>query len=80
MDLRGLPNLKEELLTGKKMGEMTYKVHLDGHNNLAHWTGQNEKSARRGIFHHDETDLMSVRADAWRMPIGVKHNGSWFDQ
>ena len=36
----GLPNLKEELLTGKKMGEMTYKVHLDGYNNLAHWTGK----------------------------------------
>ena len=36
----GLPNLKEELLTGKKMGDTTYKVHLDGYNNLDHWTGR----------------------------------------
>jgi arylsulfatase A-like enzyme len=76
----GLPNLKDELLTGKKMGEMTYKVHLDGYNNMAHWTGQSEKSARREIFYYDETDLMAVRVDAWKMHIGVKHNGSWFDE
>ena len=76
----GLPNLKDELLTGKKMGEMTYKVHLDGYNNMAHWTGQSEKSARREIFYYDETDLMAVRVDAWKMHIGVKHTGSWFDE
>lgn len=76
----GLPNLKDELLAGKKMGEMTYKVHLDGYNNLAHWSGQNEKSARREIFYYDETDLMAIRVDGWKMHIGVKHHGSWFDE
>ena len=30
----GLPNLKEKMLTGNQMGGMTYKVHLDGYNNL----------------------------------------------
>ncbi len=35
-----MPNLKEELLTGKKMGDMTYKVHLDGYNQLDYWTGK----------------------------------------
>ena len=76
----GLPNLKEELLTGKKLGDTTYEVHLDGYNNLAHWTGQSEKSARRELFYYDETDLMAVRVDGWKMHIGVKHNGSWFDE
>jgi arylsulfatase A-like enzyme len=76
----GLPNLKQELLTGKKIGEKTYKVHLDGYDNLAHWTGQSEKSARREIFYYDETDLMAVRVDAWKLHIGVKHHGSWFDE
>jgi len=76
----GMPTLKEDLLTGKKMGDMTYKVHLDGYNNLAHWTGQSEKSARREIFYYDETDLMAIRVDAWKMHIGVKHHGSWFDE
>lgn len=76
----GLPNLKAELLQGKQMGDMTYKVHLDGYNNMAHWTGQTEKSARREIFYYDETDLMAIRVDAWKMHIGVKHHGSWFDE
>jgi arylsulfatase A-like enzyme len=76
----GLPNLSKELLTGKKIGSVSYKVHLDGYNNLPLWTGQTEKSARREIFYYDETDLMAVRVDGWKMHIGVKHHGSWFDE
>src|SRR5215469_4528832 len=75
----GLPNLKEDLLTGYKMGDMTYKVHLDGYNNLDYWTGKSPKSARREIFYYDETDLMAVRVDGWKMHIGVKPNGLWWD-
>ena len=44
---RGLPDLKEELLNGNEMNGTTYKVHLDGYNNLDYWTGKTEKSARR---------------------------------
>jgi arylsulfatase len=76
----GLPNLKDELLAGKKIGATTYKVHLDGYNNLPLWTGQTDKSARREIFYYDETDLMAVRVDGWKMHIGVKHKGGWFDE
>ena len=75
----GLPNLKTELLTGKKMGDMTYKVHLDGYNQLDLWTGKTEKSARREIFYYDETDLMALRVDNWKMHIGVKREGSWWN-
>jgi len=75
----GLPDLKEKLLTGYKMGDMTYKAHLDGYNNLDCWTGKTEKSARREFFYSDETDLMALRVDDWKMHIGVKPTGSWFD-
>jgi len=75
----GLPNLKEDLLKGYKMGDTTYKVHLDGYNNLDLWTGKTEKSARREIFYYDETDLMAVRVDGWKMHIGVKLHNNWFD-
>ena len=75
----GMPNLPQELRAGKKLGAPSYKVHLDGYNNLAHWTGQSEKSARREIFYYDETDLMALRVDGWKIHIGVKHHGSWFD-
>ncbi len=76
----GAPNVKEELLKGKKMGAMTYKVHLDGYNQLDYWMGKTDKSARREFFYYDETDLMAIRVDAWKMHVGVKHKGTWFDE
>jgi arylsulfatase len=76
----GLPNLKQDLLTGYKMGDTTYKVHLDGYNQLDMWTAKTEKSARREMFYYDETDLMAIRVDGWKMHIGVKREGSWWDE
>jgi arylsulfatase len=76
----GMPNLADELKSGKKIGDMTYKVHLDGVNNLAHWTGESAKSARRVVFYYDETDLMALRVDSWKMHIGVKREGSWWNE
>jgi arylsulfatase len=76
----GLPDLKDKLLGGLKMGELSYKVHLDGYNQLDLWTGKTEKSARREVFYYDETDLMALRVDAWKMHIGVKRDGSWWNE
>jgi arylsulfatase len=76
----GLPNLKTDLLKGHKIGNTSYKVHLDGYDNLDYWTGKSDKSARREIFYYDETDLMAVRVDAWKMHIGIKAKGDWFDE
>jgi arylsulfatase len=76
----GLTSLKEDLLSGHRLGDTTYKVHLDGYDNLAHWTGKSEKSARREYFYYDETDLMALRVDSWKMHIGVKKDGSWWNE
>ena len=76
----GLPNPKQQMLKGWKAGAMTYKEHLDGYNNLDLWTGKTTKSARREYFYYDETDLMAVRVDAWKVAFGVKPNGLWWDQ
>ena len=75
----GMPNLKTEPLGGKKMGDMTYKVHLDGYNQFDYWTGKTDMSARREIFYYDETDLMAIRVDGWKMHIGLKPTGIWWD-
>ena len=74
-----MPNVGNELLTGKKLGASTFKAHIDGYNNLAHWTGQSEKSARREIFYYDETELMAIRVEGWKVHIGVKKEGSWWN-
>ena len=76
----GLPDLKENLLKGYSLNGTKFKVHLDGYNNLDHWTGASKTSARNEIFYYDETDLMAVRVNNWKMHIGVKREGSWWDE
>lgn len=75
----GLPNLKQDLLKGYAMNGTNYKVHLDGYNQLDYWSGKSEQSARREIFYYDETDLMAYRVGAWKMHIGVKYDGLWWN-
>jgi arylsulfatase len=67
------------LIKGHTLNGQKYKVHLDGYDQTEMWTGRSEKSARREIFYYDETDLMAVRVDAWKMHIGVKPKNSWFN-
>jgi len=75
----GLPDITDKLLKGCKLGDKTCKVHLDGYNQMGHWT-DNAKSTRREIFYYDETDLMALRVDNWKMHIGVKRKGSWWNE
>jgi arylsulfatase len=75
----GLPKLKNELLSGGKLGDTEYKVHLDGYNNLDLWTGKIDKSARREYFYYDETDLMAIRVSNWKIAFGVKKDGTWWN-
>jgi arylsulfatase len=63
----GAPDVKEKLLTGYKVGNATYKVHLDGYNQLPYLTGQAEKSAREEFFYFsDDGDLTGIRYDNWK--------------
>src|SRR5262245_28736936 len=75
----GLTGIKDRLLSGTKIGDTNYKVHLDGYDNTALWTGASEKSARREYFYYDETDLMGLRVDNWKLSFGVKMGGTWWD-
>jgi arylsulfatase A-like enzyme len=76
----GMPDIKEKLMKGHKMNGSTYKVHLDGYNNLDHWADTSKKSARKEFFYYDETDLMAVRVGSWKMHIGLKPEGSWWNE
>ena len=40
---------------------MTYKVHIDGYNNLAYWEGKLDKSARGHYFYFYESSLSMIR-------------------
>ncbi len=56
----GNPNIKDELLKGKKIGDVTYKNHLDSYNQLDLITGKGP-SARQEIFYFGESTLGAVR-------------------
>ena len=64
----GVPDVKEQLLKGYKAGKKTYKVHLDGYNQLPYLTGQAPKSAREEFFYFsDDGDLTGLRYDNWKV-------------
>ena len=61
----GDPNITEELLKGKQIGDRTYKVHLDGYDQLNLLTGKGP-SNRHEIFYFAEGTLGAVRIDDWK--------------
>src|SRR5215831_15236098 len=76
MAAAGVPDVKEKLLTGYKAGDKTYKVHLDGYNQLPYLSGQSQDSARREFFYYGETSLYAIRVDDWKIHFQIKDN--WF--
>jgi arylsulfatase A-like enzyme len=56
----GNPNIIAELLAGKDLGDKTYKVHLDGYNQLDFITGKGP-TKRNEIFYFTEATLGAVR-------------------
>ena len=64
----GVPDVKEQLLKGMKVGDETFKVHLDGYNMLPLLSGQTTESPRKEFFYfNDDGDLVALRYDNWKM-------------
>jgi arylsulfatase len=64
----GVPDIKEKLLQGHQAGSTTYKVHLDGYNQLDYLLGKEKKGKREEIFYFsDDGDLMALRFLDWKM-------------
>ena len=61
----GDTGIKERLLAGWQTGSRSYKVHLDGYNQLPYITGQDDKSARKEFFYfNDDGQLVALRYEA----------------
>jgi len=71
----GNPKISEELLKGKKIGDRTYKNHLDGYNQMAAITGKGP-SARHEIYYFGESDLGAVRIDDYKYRF-IDQPGGW---
>ena len=60
--------IKEKLLKGYQAGSKTFKVHLDGYNQLPYLTGQQERGARKEfIYFNDDGDLVALRYENWKV-------------
>jgi arylsulfatase A-like enzyme len=63
----GDTGVKERLLNGWQSGGTTYKVHLDGYNQLPYLTGQQDKSERKEFFYfNDDGQLVGMRYENWK--------------
>ena len=75
----GDATVKEDLLKGKKIGDMTYKVHLDGYNLLPFVKGEVKESPRHEfIYWTDGGNVAALRYNDWKLTflrqnaIGIK--------
>ncbi|WP_346187819.1 arylsulfatase [Rubritalea halochordaticola] len=76
MSMLGQPDLKDNLLKGHKMGDKTYKVHLDGYDQTDLLTNLG-KSKRKEFFYFTEATLHGVRYGDWKFLF--KKQDKWFN-
>jgi arylsulfatase A-like enzyme len=71
----GDPNVIEELKKGKELDGMTYKVHLDGYNQLDMITGKGP-SNRHEVWYFGESELGAVRINDYKYRF-IDQRGGW---
>ena len=64
----GNPNITEQLLKGVKLGDRTYKNHLDGYNQMDLLTGKGP-TKRHEIFYFGGRKLGALRLDDFKFPF-----------
>lgn len=71
----GNPNIAQQLLQGAPLGGTTYKVHLDGYNQMDLITGKGP-SARHEVYYFAESTLGAVRMDDFKYRF-IDQPGGW---
>ena len=69
----GDATVKEDLKKGRKIGNRTYKVHLDGYNLLPALKGEAAWPRREFIYWTDDGSVAALRYDNWKMTF-LKQN------
>ena len=76
LSMLGQPDLNEKLLKGHKIGDSTYKVHIDGVDQTDMVTG-NGPSKRKEFYYFTETTLHGLRYGDWK--VLFKKQDKWFN-
>ncbi len=69
----GDPNVKSDLLKGKKVGEKIFKVHLDGYNLMPALKGEGSWPRKEFIYWTDDGSVAALRYDNWKVTF-LKQN------
>jgi arylsulfatase A-like enzyme len=66
----GDQDIAAKLLQGHKVGDRTYKVHIDGYNLLPYLTGAAKQSPRNFFFYiSDDGDILGIRMGDWKVVL-----------
>jgi len=67
LGIAGDTQVTDKLLKGYKVGDMNYKVHLDGYNLVPYLTGQAKKSPRNSFLYiNDDQQMTGLRYDNFK--------------
>jgi arylsulfatase A-like enzyme len=73
----GDPDLVAKVMKGYRIGDRTFKVHLDGHNLLPFFKGEvKESPVKEFLYWSDDGDLFAIRLQNWKVVfIEQDHTG-----
>ncbi len=63
----GVPDVKEQLLKGMKVGKKTFKVHLDGYNIMDRLAGKGPNPRNEFFYWNDDGSLVGLRFQNWKV-------------
>jgi arylsulfatase A-like enzyme len=72
MAAAGQPDIKDKLLNGYAAGGKTYKVHLDGYNQLPMLLGEGSGARKEFFYFTDDGSLSALRYSNWKMLFSVQ--------
>src|SRR3990172_12695114 len=78
MAAAGVPDVKEQLLKGMKVGDKTFKVHLDGYNITDALAGKSPSPRKEFFYFGDEGNLAALRVQQYKI-VFQEQRGEGFD-
>jgi arylsulfatase A-like enzyme len=63
----GVPDVKEKLLKGMKVGNKTFKVHLDGYNLTDALAGKSPSPRHEFFYFNDDGSLVALRYNQYKV-------------
>jgi arylsulfatase A-like enzyme len=75
----GEPGAVEKLRAGTTYGSSNYKLHLDGYDQTALFSGKSEVSPRNYIYYYDETVLTAIRYRQFKITFSAKMGENRWD-